>query len=366
MGDAKMEPCANEKYLYAKLYESLKAEIGAGKYPIDCFLPSEQQIGKIYGVDRATVRRALKLLVNDGIVEKKAGVGTKVKPYPAPPGNGPIAFFLPKSRMRENRITQPFYSTLFYNIEKSCRQQGYQVAYSTLDETDDVGEILKNGGFSGIIFVSNILRSHMDYALSQKFPCVLINGYYDKLPCVLQDNVEGTYLACRHLISLGHRKIAFLKGIADYISTIERMRGCLTAMHEQGVPISEKYMTEYDWDTASATRATEELLRRLGAGQYPTAIVGFNDASALGAIQAVARIGLRVPEDVSVTGFDNVEQAEFSLPSLTTVDTNIPLMAATAVQTLLWQLKNSRMDAIKLVVPVKLIVRNSTAPLAIR
>jgi LacI family transcriptional regulator len=362
----------DRKYLYMEVYESLNAKIRKGEYPVEAFLPSEKEIGKSYGVDRTTVRKALKLLVNNRIVEKKAGVGTRVISSIASPerpkstfsmsicNSNAIAFFLPTSRTRENRITQPFYSTLFYNVEKICKQEGYQVVYSALDEVDDIRQVLKKGNFKSIMFVSNILRSHIDYALEQRFPCVLINGHYNKLPSVLQDNTEGAYLICRHLISLGHRRIAFIRGIPAYISSIERMRGCLSAMYEYNIPVCKKYILECDWDTGSSSRTVTEFFHKFRTQKFPTAIVAFNDSSAFGAIQALTRLGLRVPEDVSVTGFDNVEQAESFLPGLTTVDTDIPFMASIAVRNLLLQLRDGRTDNVKLVVPVKLIVRDST------
>jgi LacI family transcriptional regulator len=364
-----MERYVNGKYLYGKVYEALSNKIALGEYSLNDLLPSEQTIGRIFDVDRTTVRKALQLLVDDGIVEKLPGIGTKVvssssprkREAPLNPCNNSIAFFLPRSKSHENRITQPFYSSLFYNVEASCRRHGYQVYYSTLDETDDIDGIMGNGNFAGILFISNIYRPHMDYALERHIPCVLINSYCEDIPSVLEDNTEGAYLSCKYLISMGHKKIAIIRGIPDYTSSRERLRGCLYAMYEGNVPVCEKYIMNGEWDAASGYREVEQLFRKLSAKQLPTAIMAFNDGSAFGAIQAITQLGLKVPGDISIIGFDNVDQAQYSVPSLTTVDTDIPLMAAVAVENLLRQIADGYAANVKILTPVKLIIRDSVS-----
>lgn len=130
------------------MYQDLKDRIQNGEYLRDALLPSEREIGETYQVDRTTVRKALQLLVDDGLVEKRAGKGTVVvwrpdqeqtqsRPVLRPERrNGPIAFLLPRGDNNSSRITQPFYSQLFYRAEKECQKLGYTLVYSTLDETD--------------------------------------------------------------------------------------------------------------------------------------------------------------------------------------------------------------------------------------
>jgi LacI family transcriptional regulator len=104
------------------------------------------------------------------------------------------------------------------------------------------------------------------------------------------------------------------------------------------------------------------MLRTLPVKQLPTAIMAFNDGSALGAIQAISQFGLKIPEDISIMGFDNVEQAQYSVPSLTTVDTNISLMAVAAVENLLHQISDGKANNVKILTPVKLVIRDSVVP----
>lgn len=353
----------NEKYRYVRLYTALKEQIAGGTYPFGGLLPSEREIGLQYDMDRTTVRKALDMLVEDGLVEKKAGVGTKVlfcddmSREEKTDTVGTIAFLLPKGSGMQDRITQPFYASLFYNIERECQRNGHQVIYSTLDATDHLEMLLNKRSFLGIIFVSNILPAHIALARARGIPCVLINGYHPAVPCILQDNFTGAYLACQHLIELGHRRIALVKGIASYVSSIERMRGCMAALYDSGLDVPPEYRASCDWDAASSFRAVSAMFT--GDFLRPTAIAAFNDNSAYGAIRAANQAGLRVPEDLSVTGFDNIEQPNM-LPQLTTVDTGIRQMAQVALENLYHQIRGGPCRSIKIVTPVHLVVRSST------
>ena len=141
----RMSQKESKTFLYKKVYQDLKDRIQNGEYLRDALLPSEREIGETYLVDRTTVRKALQLLVDDGLVEKRAGKGTVVvwrpdqeqtqsRPVLRPERrNGPIAFLLPRGDNNSSRITQPFYSQLFYRAEKECQKLGYTLVYSTLD-----------------------------------------------------------------------------------------------------------------------------------------------------------------------------------------------------------------------------------------
>lgn len=240
----RMSQKESKTFLYKKVYQDLKDRIQNGEYLRDALLPSEREIGETYQVDRTTVRKALQLLVDDGLVEKRAGKGTVVvwrpdqeqtqsRPVLRPERrNGPIAFLLPRGDNNSSRITQPFYSQLFYRAEKECQKLGYTLVYSTLDETDHFDELVQANGFSGIFFVSNVSHRHLDRALELRIPSILINSYYERMPSILSDNFSGTYTACRYLIERGHKSIGIINGNSRYTTNNERWRGCVTALRE--------------------------------------------------------------------------------------------------------------------------------------
>lgn len=353
-------------FLYQKVYESLKQQIISGEYPPGSLLPSEREIGEIYQVDRTTVRKAFQFLVDENLVEKRVGKGTVViyqsdePAVLASPQNGTIAFLLPKSNRNSDRITVPFYSQLFYGVEKQCKKAGYSLVYSTLDENDDLTTVLSRNisNLAGIMFVSNISERHIDQALDHNIPSVLINGVSSKLISISSDNFAGTYAACEHLILSGHKHIGVLNGIKTYHSAKERLLGVKAALKAHGLSLPDKYHISNDsWEFEDGFDATLAMLSQVSAP--PTAIIAFNDRLANGALQAIQQAGLRVPDDISVIGFDNSEQARYAVPKLSSVEINIPVMAKIAAANLFFQIGLGQNLAAKILTPVSYVERDS-------
>jgi len=364
---------AHTKLLYEVVYDAIKAKIISGAYQDGELLPSEREIGEEHDVDRSTVRKALQLLVDDRLVIKLAGIGTKVcrdsecrdskeiavESRPRNGTHGSIGFFLPPSVHRRDRISQPFYSSLFYHTERECRSNGYACFYSTLDEHDDFQQMLQRQHFDGIIFVSNTAEKFIQMAIDAKIPCVLVNEYNPKLPSYLPDNTNGMIMMCDHLIGLGHRKFALVTGINTYLTTRERYIGCMYAFSKHH--INEPCVASCDWEPDTAYRITKELLET--SDPMPTAIIGFNDNIAIGCLRAASELGLRVPQDISIVGFDDIEQSRYAIPSLTTVHSNIRELALATVQGLFLQIQHpGALTSLKSYVPSSLMIRESAAP----
>lgn len=360
----------NKTFLYKKVYQDLKERIQNSEYLRDALLPSEREIGENYQVDRTTVRKALQLLVDDGLVEKRAGKGTVVvwrpqeiappvqAPSRPPKKDGPIAFLLPKGDNHSSRITQPFYAQLFYRAEKECQKLGYTLIYSTLDESDNFDELVQSHGFSGIFFVSNVAHRHLDRALELGIPAILINSYYSRMTSILSDNFSGTYEACSYLIERGHTSIGILSGNSAYTTSKERYRGCVSALREAGLSLKSEYcLGGTSWEFEAGLAAMEQMLAN--SSSYPTAFVAFNDRLALGAIQAIHQAGLRVPQDISIIGYDNSDQAKYSLPRITTVEIHVSLMAQTGARMLFQQIEDYQVLPVKVLTPVRLIEQDS-------
>ena len=372
-------------FLYQKVYSDLKNQIINGEKPNGTILPSEREIGEIYHVDRTTVRKAFQLLAEEKLVSKHVGKGTIViyqnheqlasgTPFhlsaassslPAAQRNGTIAFLLPKSNRNSDRITVPFYSQLFYGIEKNCKRLGFTLIYSKLDDMDDLDAILvqNNTNIAGIMFISNIVEKHIDRAIQMGIPSILINGDSEKITSVAADNFNGTYRVCEHLIHLGHRDICVLNGIEQYHSAHERLQGVLYAMKNHDLSIPEEFIISEDsWEFEGGFEAVTNMLR--DAKKLPTAIIAFNDRLASGALQAIQQSGLRVPEDISIVGFDNSELAMYSMPKLSSVEINISIMAKVSVANLFAQMKMGENIPVKILVPVSYIERNSVKAFA--
>jgi LacI family transcriptional regulator len=170
------------------------------------------------------------------------------------------------------------------------------------------------------------------------------------------DNLRGGRLATGHLLDLGHRRIAMLTGRPDLQSAQLREEGYRQAMAAAGVPVDEKLVAVGAYDPEIAVDAALELLT---GPDRPTAVFAANDLSAIATIEAATRLGLRVPDDLSVVGFDNVPESALCVPPLTTVDQPIRKMGQRAVELLVSLIRGEQPDSFHVTLETNLIVRQS-------
>lgn len=352
-------------FLYEKIFDDLRQKIINNTYKYGDLLPSEREIGKIYSVDRSTVRKAIQLLMDNSLVEKKPNKVTQII-YKVSDNNnlskgGTLAFFLPSSSDSRDRITVPFYAELFYQTEQICKKHGYSLVYSTLNESDNISDIIEksNSSIEGIMFLSNTATHHIEECIDLNLPAVLVNGCSNLIPCIRSDDFNGTFIATNNLINKGHTKIAFLSGISKYKNAKERFRGVTQALKESNINLPEEYILGGDfWEQKPAFHAVSSMLENVK--ELPTAIVSFNDRMAIGAIQAIVHHGLKVPEDISVIGFDNSDLSKNSIPPMDTVEVNIHLMAKSAFREMFFQLHFKESLPTCNVIPVELVLRDSS------
>jgi LacI family transcriptional regulator len=176
---------------------------------------------------------------------------------------------------------------------------------------------------------------------------------------VVTDNFLGGYIASKHLIELGHRRIGYITRPIDLYHSQERMRGYRAALVEHGLPDDQSLMVKGGFRLEDGRCAALELFDRKPA---PSALFAYNDYMAIGALRAASERGIRVPKDISVIGFDDIPQAAFTIPALTTVRQPKLEMGYRGAEILLDLIdrKNHR-HAIVSLPGVQLIVRESTA-----
>ncbi len=179
------------------------------------------------------------------------------------------------------------------------------------------------------------------------------------MPTVDSDNFQGAVLATEHLLALGHRRIGFLAGREDLESSRQREAGFRRALSAAGVPVDESLVRVGDYRTETATGPARELL---ALSARPTAVFAANDLSAIGTLQAARELGLSVPDDVSVVGFDNVPESALTTPPLTTVSQPMQRMGSEAVTLLIQLMAGAEPVRTHVRLPVELVVRGSTAP----
>jgi LacI family transcriptional regulator len=196
----------------------------------------------------------------------------------------------------------------------------------------------------------------------RRFPYVLVDhqGIDITGPAVGATNVQGAYDATKHLIDLGHRRIGFVTGTFEMGCAVDRLAGYKAALADHGISFEEELIQEGDFFQPKGYDCARLLL---SLPNPPTAIFASNDVSALGVMEAVRDLGLRIPEDISIVGFDDIPQASQVNPPLTTVRQPLEQMGHKAAQMLLEYIADPDMPTQRIELPTELIVRASTRQL---
>jgi len=259
------------------------------------------------------------------------------------------------------------YSAMVLNgVEAALSTEGFFYLTASHLHRDDLLEhhpkMLLERQVEGIIAVDTPIR------FQSTLPIVSVSGSEDieGVTNVILNHHHAAELGVGHLFTLGHRQIAFIKGQDFSSDTRVRLETMVQAARKRGIKVSDNLITQLEGDIPSPEIGYVAARQLLARKKPFTALFAFNDISAIGAIRALQEAGLRVPEDVSVLGFDDIYSAEFHNPALTTIRQPLFEMGKLAAQTLLEQLPSEQTNGAReipetLTVEPKLIVRQSTA-----
>lgn len=301
------------------------------------------EIAKLAGVSKATVSRVL----NDS----ECGVGeqtrVRVKKIAEELGYSVeqtgkkknvsftryIALILPD-------ITNPFFADLAKSVEDSLRRKGYSLVLANTDFSEDneaaqIRELMVKR-LEGILLVPSGIRAREEHDLPRRYqiPMVLVDrkleGISD-IPGVYSNNEYASVISCEHLIRKGARDIVFISGPLNVSTSIERFEGYKAVLAQHSIPFRPEMCRHGSYTVESGYNAVLELER---SGISYSAILAANDLMALGALKAVREFGYRVPEDVQIIGFDNIEFSQYCEPSLSTMQQPTFDMGAKAVELL--------------------------------
>lgn len=265
-------------------------------------------------------------------------------------------------------ITNPFFAELTRGIEDTCRQTRYSVFLCNSDD-DPVRQghylqTLLERRVDGLLLAAAAGEAE---ALAQRLesarvPTVVVERSIAGLTAdiVRVDQHAGAKLAVAHLLALGHRAIACLSGPSRFAVSQARVAGWREAMAEAGIATEPGWLLEGDFSAAVGHALTRELLAR---GDV-TAIFASNDLLAIGALRAAAEMGVAVPSQLSVIGFDGIDLGAYVYPTLTTVGHPIRALGETAATVLIERIASGPTDLREVVLPARLMLRESTAPRA--
>jgi LacI family transcriptional regulator len=326
--------------------------------------PTLEMVAKEAGVSIATVSRIINGTAKVS-AERKEAVDAAIAKLNFRPNAAARGLALGKSNtigVITQAIDSPFYGEGLRGIEDYLQQRGYTALFMSgnWDEDDEercMSELLARR-VDGIIIFSGRLEDRQLANYAKQVPLV-VSGRSLKAPNIFSlqvDDEQGARLATRHLIELGHRRIAFIAGILDHADASLRFKGYRRALEEAGIAHDPKLVVPGDFHEEGGVDAT---LRLLKSGNKFTALFCVNDQTAYGACLALYRSGLNCPRDVSVVGFDDLHSSSYRVPPLTSVRQSIRVLGESSGAAMLQMLQGERPD---IALPqVELIVRESTA-----
>jgi LacI family transcriptional regulator len=256
-----------------------------------------------------------------------------------------------------------FFSEVIRGADEAIQDQGYHlIVSSSHNDPIEIAAALRfmRGRVDGLVVMSPQVESELLLTnLPKSLPVVLLNCHINNphFDTIVTDGFGGAKDMISYLLDIGHTRIAVIKGGEKNIESQERLRGYRTAFVNRGIPFNTSLEFSGDFTEASGFEAARKIL---DCADRPTAIFAFNDSMAIGAIGAIREAGLRIPNDISICGFDDIPVAKYLSPTLTSVHIPIHELGSMAISRVFDRLqKRTKGDASHIFVPTTLSIRNS-------
>lgn len=339
-------------------------------------MATSEQVAQLAGVSRATVSRAL-----NGSARVSDEVSARVHAAVATLGYEPdvVAQNLVRQHARViamnlfpedetlpfanlGRAALYFYVDIVENIEREIISLGYDLMVPSRPygkSQQNYVRSLQSRRVAGCVML-HASEARIQALLHSSIPTVFVDkvGQGSRATYVKSDNIDGARQATEHLLALGHRRIACLTGPTVDLAGLERLLGCQQTLAQAGIALDAGLVRQSSWNVDEAYETAKILLAER---RDFTAIVAGSDYMALGILRALTEQGLRVPDDVSLVGFDDIDFCQYVSPPLTTVRLDRAAMGRGAVQRLVSMVETTE-EATPLIVPTRLIVRKSAGP----
>ena len=265
-----------------------------------------------------------------------------------------------------SEVTNSLYPPVTVGAEEACRQAGYGLLLANAEDTESERrsvDLMRAKRVDALVVfsVSLLEADNRQLYAAQKagMPVVAINRclpHGAPLSAVWFDHKSGGQLATQHLVDLGHRRIAHIAGPANRITGIDRRQGYEAALAAARIPLEPALVATGDYSFTSGERLMLQLWR-----ERPTAVFVAGDAMALGALRALSRLGVRVPDNLSLVAFGNPDFVRFATPAITTVDLPVAMAGQVAVELALQRMQRPEEKEVRML-ETSLLVRETTAP----
>jgi LacI family transcriptional regulator len=327
-----------------------------------------QDVAKLAGVSMATVSRVLSGHP-DVSPETRDAVHRVVRRYGYSKNRSAGALSAGKTSLvgvTLPRIDAPYFAAILDSATEALYEQDLRVVLCPTHHVHEREVVLVERLMHGLTAGALLVMPHesneeLKTLQNHGFPFVVVDpvrAVSDGIPCVSPNHHIGAIAATEHLIQLGHRRIAAIKGSEGWLATEERLKAFRSTLLAAGIRPDPSLEVSSDYGVELGHDAALALFDR---ADPPTAIFGFNDNIAIGAMIAAGERGLRVPDDVSIVGFDDVAGARTAFPPLTTVRQPLAEMGRIAVDLLMRLVEEKPLDAVRVDLQNKLVVRKSTA-----
>lgn len=354
--------------MYQYIMNDIKRKIESGELKPHDPLPTQIDLAKEYNTSEITSRRALSDLVQEGYVYRIRGKGSFIQENPtAGTVSKPIRSIYFAHRNVLDSFDHPFFGEMFDGIQEVCEENGVDFHLWNIGKDYE----LPDDPQAGII----LLTTKDDFDLSrlnawrqENRRIVTVHFYYPHLgiPYVIVDNLTGGYLATQHLLSLGHQRIGVIltgDSIMDMNQEFSlRLQGYRLALSQHQIAFDPELVAVMSGGNERLDMGAEGLERLMKLEHPPTAVFATSDYKAFGAMEAARQMGLKVPEELSIMGYDDIKVSKYTYPPLSTVNQNTMKLGQRAAEILLFEMKSGQNQLIKdEIVPV-LVQRASTGP----
>ncbi|MFB0516090.1 MAG: substrate-binding domain-containing protein [Candidatus Neomarinimicrobiota bacterium] len=331
----------NPTPLYRQILEDIEGQVSAGELKPGDKIFSQQELAERYGVSLITIKKALAELVNMGILFTRVGKGTFVAHAPKKADHS--AYKSIGLVLRD--LKNPFFSLIVQGVEEKASEIGYNLLLSSSSDREEKEETqiahLRDIGVRGMIIASMGYHHQATSGILQlqkeKFPFVMVSYVQNEdISYIGTDHVYGAYIATEHLIELGYRCIGYINSEEGDTLGDLRKKGYVRALREHGHALNEDYVYQLPFEGVwNQYQAGYQVgLQFAARDDRPDAIFAYNDLCALGFEQAVLTQGLKVPDNVAIVGFDDIERNLYAPVPLSTVHPPTSMIGALAVETL--------------------------------
>ena len=267
-------------------------------------------------------------------------------------------------RPAEELFLNLFFAEIIRGILAHSMRASYDIlltsSFSEKDEVETITRLVKGRRVDGIILLSSRKNDPLiQFLRDQKFPFVLIgrSADYPDVVSVDNDNIQASYDATNHLIAQGHKNIRFVTGPEEMVVSQDRLEGYKRAMSDANISIQPDWVIEGELLQQSGYRAMSFIMNQ---PDPPTALVVFDDVAAFGVLRGLTELGVKVPDQIKIVSFNNIALSELSSPPISSIDIGTYQLGYSSSQTLIRVVQAEPLNAKEMIIPHRLIIRESS------